>query len=204
MLSHPDTHFGRPEDFFSRALPAIQAGLFFSSQVPGDGSKVHRSKPTDHHVQTSGDINGVLFWGWLGLFCSQVTGQVKRELTDILIWISIMLGSFQKFLYRLLFLFYSLPVVKFIALPSPCLLVSFVSSTGKLSRSLEQTFSEGFILWTTLQHLLSLLHFHVAVSNLVARCISIPLGCQIFRIYNGMINWQADAQANNRLWRTSY
>lgn len=193
---------------FSRTLPAVQVGLFLSSQVPGDGSKVHRSEPTTHHIQTSGEINGELFWEWLlehvGLFCSQMTGQVKRELMALLIWFSITLGRFQKFLYRLLFLWYSFPGVKFMALPAPCLLVAFVSSMLKRSRSLEQIFSEAFILWANVQRLLSSLHFHGAISNLVAHCISIPQRCQIFRIYNGMINWQADAQANNRLQRTSY
>lgn len=71
-------------------------------------------------------------------------------------------------------------------------------------RAPEQTSFKAFILRTRLQHLLSLLHFHVAIPNLVVHCISIPLGCQIFRIYNGMINWQGDLQANNRLQRTSY
>lgn len=73
-----------------------------------------------------------------------------------------------------------------------------------IERSPEQTFFEAFVLCSNLQHLLPLLRFHIAISNLVAYCISIPLGCQICRIYNGMINWQGDAQTNNRLQRTSY
>lgn len=120
----------------------------------------------------------------IGLFCSRVTGQVNRELMYVLIWFLIMLGSLQKILYKLLVLFYSSPVVKSMTLWSPCLFVA-------LERSPEQTFFKAFILHTNLQHLLSLLCFHIAISNLVAHCISIPLRCHILESIMGWLTGKA-------------
>lgn len=94
-----------------------------------------------------------------------------------------MLDIFLKMLYKLLVLFHCFPVFKSIALLSSCLLVAFVSFMKvKVLRDLqEQTSFKAFILCTNLQHWLLLLHFHVAISNVVAHCIVIPLGCQDFQ-----------------------
>lgn len=129
------------------------------------------------------------------------TGQVNRELVYVLIWFLITLDSFQSVLFTLQLLFSTCGQLQ--ASPNSVCYSHFFSGES-IERSSKQKSCEGFVLRAHPQPLLASLHFPVAISNLAAHCLSIPLGCQIFRIYNGMINWQGNTQPNNRLQRTSY